>query len=215
MNPRRSSTVFNKAAAFQAFIPHPFTTNSFFSSRCSVRFTRTHHVRSVSTATVTDGIRAISEDERWMRVALHEARRAFSRNEVPVGAVIVRDNVLISSCGNTVELMRDPTCHAEMNAIRAACKSTQAWRLINTTLYCTLEPCAMCLSGAALARISRVVYGAQDLRLGACGTWINLPQEKHPYHSFGQVVGGVLQEECSQILKDFFRQRRIETKRGD
>lgn len=149
-----------------------------------------------------------------MRYALREARLARERNEVPVGAVIVRDDTFISSSGNSVESCRDPTCHAEINAIRAACERIQAWRLIDTTLYCTLEPCAMCLSGASLARISRIVYGARDLRLGACGTWVNLPELKHPYHSFDEVVGGVLQDECSQLLKDFFRQRRIEAKRG-
>ncbi len=147
-----------------------------------------------------------------MRVAMEEARAAAARGEVPVGAVVVRDGVELSRASNRVEELCDVTQHAEISAIRAASCATGAWRLIGATLYSTLEPCPMCLSAAALARVNRVVYGANDLRLGACGTWCDLHAKTHPYHMFDDVTGGVLREESEDLMRSFFRRRRKENK---
>lgn len=142
-------------------------------------------------------------DERWMRVALDEARAAGRRGEVPIGAVLV--NVAgnsLSRARNGVELFTDPTMHAEMRAIRAAATAQGNWRLLGTTLYSTLEPCAMCLSAAALSRVARIVYGALDLRIGACGTWVDLVEAKHPFYRFEEVHGGVLAEESRELMQE-------------
>lgn len=148
-----------------------------------------------------------------MRVALGEARLASHRSEVPVGAVIVTaDGEELSRAGNAVETLNNATMHAEMRVIQAASGKLGVWRLLGTTLYCSLEPCAMCLSAAALARVSRIVYGARDLRLGACGTWTNLANAQHPYHQFDEVIGGVLGEESANLMKEFFKKRRLENK---
>lgn len=152
------------------------------------------------------------DDERWMRVAIEEARAAAERAEVPVGAVVVRDGVELARASNRVEQLRDVTQHAEIAAIRAASIATGGWRLIGATLYSTLEPCPMCLSAAALARVKRVVYGANDKRLGACGTWCELHTKTHPYHMFDNVTGGVLSEESEILMRSFFRRRRKENK---
>ncbi len=144
-----------------------------------------------------------------MRVALDEARSAAQRGEVPVGAVLVcAKGRMLGRAGNAVELFTDPSMHAEMRVIREAATREKRWRLLGTTLYSTLEPCPMCLSTAALARISRIVYAAEDLRIGACGTWIDLVNAKHPFHNFDEVVGGVLREESAELMRSFFKERR-------
>lgn len=158
-------------------------------------------------------------DEVFMKLALRHAQHAFRENEVPVGAVIVdeKGNVLAAS-RNRVEAHHDATAHAEIVCMRQAADMQKDWRLLKCTLYSTLEPCPMCLSAMQSFRIDRLVYGAKDTRLGACGSYINLLDSKHPFHSI-QVTGGLMAEESSSLLKRFFRNRRsegklIETERG-
>ena len=150
-----------------------------------------------------------ARDAAAMAIALDEARAAASKGEVPVGAVVVDDTTgtVIARAGNAVEASHDATAHAEMLAMRAAAQAVRNWRLQDATLYCTLEPCVVCLGAAYAFRIPRVVYGAPDHRLGAAGSWLDLPAETHPFHSLN-IRGGVRADESSQLLKDFFRDRR-------
>uniref|UniRef100_A0A7S2TP07 tRNA(adenine(34)) deaminase n=2 Tax=Lotharella oceanica TaxID=641309 RepID=A0A7S2TP07_9EUKA len=145
-----------------------------------------------------------------MRRALELARDAAEIGEVPIGAVLVDDATgeVIASQHNCVETTKDATAHAEMLCIREASRERGNWRLGSTTLYCTLEPCPMCISALALARVDRVVYGETNDRLGACGTWMDLPSTCHPFHTFSRVDGGVLREESAKLLISFFRSRR-------
>ena len=150
-----------------------------------------------------------ARDEAAMALALDEARAAASRGEVPVGAVVVDDTTgtVIARAGNAVEASHDATAHAELRAMRAAALSVKNWRLQDATLYCTLEPCVVCLGAAYAYRIPSVVYGAPDHRMGAAGSWIDLTRETHPFHAL-DVRGGVCAEESSKLLKDFFKERR-------
>ena len=150
-----------------------------------------------------------ARDEAAMAIALDEARAAASRGEVPVGAVVVDDTTgtVIARAGNAVEASHDATAHAEMLAMRAAAQSLQNWRLQDATLYCTLEPCVVCLGAAYAFRVPRVVFGAPDHRLGAAGSWLDLPAETHPFHALA-IRGGVRADESARLLKDFFRDRR-------
>ena len=150
-----------------------------------------------------------ARDEAAMAIALDEARAAASRGEVPVGAVVVDDTTgtIIARAGNAVEASHDATAHAELRAMRAAAQSVQNWRLQDATLYCTLEPCVVCLGAAYAFRIPKIVYGAPDHRMGAAGSWLDLPKETHPFHSLN-IRGGVCAEESSKLLKDFFKERR-------
>jgi len=150
------------------------------------------------------------EDARFMRLALRHADWALRAREVPVGAIIVDKNGEVVAAGrNSVEKNKDATCHAEINCLKTASKVLDNWRLLDCTLYCTLEPCVMCLAAIQNFRVRRVVYGARDHRLGACGTYLDLPAHRHPFHQL-QVTGGVLAEESSDLLKQFFRERRTE-----
>jgi len=148
-------------------------------------------------------------DAAAMALALDEARAAASRGEVPVGAVVVDDatGTILARAGNAVEASHDATAHAEMLAMRAAAQFVENWRLQDATLYCTLEPCVVCLGAAYAFRIPSVVYGARDHRMGAAGSWLSLHTETHPFHSL-HIRGGVCAEESSKLLKDFFRERR-------
>lgn len=147
-------------------------------------------------------------DEHWMGLALEQARQAAAAGEVPVGAVIVKDGQLIATGRNAPIAGHDPTAHAEIMALREAARVLDNYRLDGCTLYVTLEPCAMC-SGAMLhARLSRVVFGAADSRTGAAGSVLNLFAYTHLNHQT-LVTGGVLAPECAQLLKDFFKPRRI------
>ena len=150
-----------------------------------------------------------ARDEAAMAIALDEARAAAARGEVPVGAVVVDDTTgtIIARAGNAVEASHDATAHAELRAMRAAAQSVQNWRLQDATLYCTLEPCVVCLGAAYAFRIPKIVFGASDHRLGAAGSWLNLPEETHPFHAL-DIRGGVCAEESSKLLKDFFKERR-------
>ena len=150
-----------------------------------------------------------ARDEAAMAIALDEARAAAARGEVPVGAVVVDDTTgtVIARAGNAVEASHDATAHAELRALRAAAQSVRNWRLQDATLYCTLEPCVVCLGAAYAFRVPRVVYGAPDHRLGAAGSWLDLPAETHPFHAL-EIRGGVCADESARLLKDFFRDRR-------
>jgi tRNA(adenine34) deaminase len=148
-------------------------------------------------------------DVGLMRIALELAREAYRSGEVPIGALIVDDAGRVLGRGrNRVEESCDATAHAEMEAIRASRIPGARWRLPGTTLYTTVEPCAMCCAAASLARVRRIVYAAPDLRLGACGTWIDLPAIRHPFHALEEISNGVCCDEAAQLLRDFFRQRR-------
>ena len=146
-------------------------------------------------------------DELWMRQALRLAHKAAQLGEVPVGAVLVKDNQLLAEGWNQPIAGHDPTAHAEIMAIRRAAQVEQNYRLPGTTLYITIEPCSMCAGAIVHARIERVVFGAVEPRAGAAGSVLNLLQNSQLNHQV-EVQSGVLAEECGQVLKDFFRSRR-------
>jgi len=149
----------------------------------------------------------VSVDRLWMSRALELAREAATRQEVPVGAVIVREGRVIGEGHNRTVSDADPTTHAEIVAIREAAREMGDWRLLDTTLYVTLEPCAMCAGAIVLARIPRVVFGAYDPKAGMVGSLGNLLQDSRLNHRC-DVSSGVLAEESSDLLKSFFRERR-------
>lgn len=146
-------------------------------------------------------------DERWMRLALAEARAAAVAGDVPVGAVVVRRGELIGRGRNRREVDHDPTAHAEVVAIREASRVTGSWRLDDCALYVTLEPCAMCAGAVVLARLPRLIYGADDPKAGACGSVLNVIGCAQLNHR-PEVIQGVLDVECAKLLKDFFAARR-------
>ena len=143
-------------------------------------------------------------DEHWMKAALAEAGRALELGETPVGAVIVKDGRIIGRGGNRVETLRDPTAHAEILAIGAAAEATGYERLLDTTIFVTLEPCPMCAGAIVLARIPRLVYGAPDPKAGACGSVYDICRDGRLNHTV-EAVSGVLGEDCGFLLRDFFR----------
>lgn len=153
----------------------------------------------------------IKSDHDFMQYALQLAELAKSRGEVPVGAILVKDDQIIGEGSNCPIGTCDPTAHAEIQAIRAATKVVNNYRLIDTTLYVTLEPCTMCAGAIVQARIKRVVFGARDPKAGACGSVFDIFGAKllnhHPV-----IEAGILATECGQILSDFFRGRRLEYK---
>jgi len=154
-----------------------------------------------------------NEDERFMYEALKEAWKAFKADEVPVGAVLVKDNQIIARGHNQVEMLKDATAHAEMLCLTAGESAVENWRLTQTTLYCTIEPCSMCAGAMFLTRIQTLVWGAPDLRHGAHGSWVNLFDTVHPIHTI-QVRQGVLETPCAQLLKDFFQLQRQQKKKS-
>jgi tRNA(adenine34) deaminase len=145
--------------------------------------------------------------DTWMGLALAAARSASERGEVPVGAVVVRDDQVIGEGGNQTEEQQDPTAHAEMLALRAAAAHLGSWRLSGATLYVTLEPCAMCAGALVLARIDRLVFGADDPKAGMCGSLANLAHDARLNHRI-EIVRNVRSGECGELLKAFFRDRR-------
>jgi len=147
------------------------------------------------------------EDERWMALAIEEARVALSIGEVPVGAVIVRGGEVIAAGHNLTQTANDPSAHAEMVAIRRAAERLGHWRLLDCTLYVTLEPCTMCAGAIVLARIPRLVYGAADPKAGMCGSLGNLVQDPRLNHRV-VLAGGVMADESGELLRGFFRDRR-------
>lgn len=145
--------------------------------------------------------------ERWMRAALELARQAFDEGEVPIGAVIVHDGRIIGEGYNQRESLKDPTAHAEMIAITQAAQSLESWRLLDCTIYVTLEPCPMCAGAIVLARIPTVIYGATDPKAGACHSLFQITDDARLNHR-AAVLGGVLQPECKALLQEFFAQQR-------
>ncbi len=145
--------------------------------------------------------------EFYLRAALKEAHRALDENEIPIGAVIVFDNQIIARAHNQKERLKDPTAHAEMIALTQAANYLDNWRLLNTTLYVTVEPCAMCASALVQARVNTLVYGTKDSRMGACGSIWNLVRNKHSDHQI-KVIPNILNDECQNLLQEFFRKRR-------
>jgi len=148
-----------------------------------------------------------AEDEHYMRRALELAREAAARGEVPVGALVVRNGEIIAEASNRREEDKDPTAHAELLAIRAAAKAVGGWRLMGATVYVTLEPCAMCAGALVLARVGRLVYGADDPKAGAVRSLYRLVEDERLNHRV-QVTPGILAEECGEVLREFFRRRR-------
>jgi tRNA(adenine34) deaminase len=140
-------------------------------------------------------------------MALEKAAQAPIVGEVPIAALIVRNNQVLAQAHNYRELWQDPTAHAEVIAIRAAATALGTWRLTDTTLYVTVEPCSMCIGAIILARMSRVVFGAWDPKAGACGSVFNLPSEPRLNHQV-LVTGGVLKQECQSLVQKFFKELR-------
>ena len=146
-----------------------------------------------------------TSDEKYMLLAIDEAKKAENEDEVPVGAIIVRNGEVIASAYNTREYGKNALYHAEIKAIDEACKKLGGWRLVGCTMYVTLEPCPMCAGAIINARVERVVYGAPDHKAGAFGTMINLTD----YPLFKpQIVSSILKDECAKMLSDFFKKKR-------
>jgi tRNA(adenine34) deaminase len=151
--------------------------------------------------------RFFPREDYFMRLALREAERALEHEDVPIGAVVVRAGEVISAAHNERELRQDPTAHAELLALRKAALAAGSWRVLDTVIYVTLEPCAMCAGAIVLARVPRVVYGAGDPKAGACGSVLDVLGEPRLNHR-PEVAGGLLRDECSELLSSFFAARR-------
>ena len=147
----------------------------------------------------------IDKDLDFMRLAINEAKKAFKKDEVPVGAIIVKNGEVIAKAYNTREYGKNALYHAEIKAIDKACKKLGGWRLVGCTMYVTLEPCPMCAGAIINSRIERVVYGAPDHKAGAFGTMLNLTD--YPLYK-PQIEGGVLSDDCASLLSTFFKQKR-------
>ena len=148
---------------------------------------------------------------KFMQLALDLAAQAALNGEVPVGAIVVKDGVIIGRGSNAPIGLHDPTAHAEIIAMREAAQYLGNYRLVDCTLYVTLEPCAMCSGAMQHARIARLVYGASDFKTGACGSVVNLMGEPKLNHHT-EVLGGVLAEQCGAVMTAFFKQRRLSNK---
>jgi tRNA(adenine34) deaminase len=146
-------------------------------------------------------------DAHLMRLALRQAERALEHDDVPIGAVVARGDEILASAHNERERRQDPTAHAEILALREAAHVLGSWRVLDCTLFVTLEPCAMCAGAIVLARIPWVVYGATDPKAGACGSVLDVLADPRLNHR-PEVLGGVLAEECSTLLGEFFAARR-------
>ncbi len=162
----------------------------------------------------TDPVIDLVSDDYFMREALREARKAYRREEVPIGAVVVRQRRIIARAFNQVEMLKDATAHAEMLAITQAQSALNDWRLNECTLYVTKEPCPMCAGACVNARMGRIVFGAGDPRTGATGGLLNLVQHSAFNHQC-ELTGAVREEECRTLLVDFFQQQRLLKKSRD
>lgn len=149
----------------------------------------------------------IKDDHYFMKKVLLQARVAYKKGEVPVGAVVVKDGKIISRGYNLRESTNDPTAHAELLAMKKAAKKLNSWRLSGCTLYVTLEPCPMCTGLIINSRIDKVVFGAYDQKAGCCTTLYHLATDERFNHR-AEVLGGVMEEECAKILSDFFKEKR-------
>jgi len=149
----------------------------------------------------------LEPDRRWMKVALQEAERAFDQNEVPVGAVIVHKGQIVGRGRNMVEQLNDPTAHAEMIAITAACETLGVKYLDHCTMYVTIEPCPMCAGALVWSKLQRLVFGAYEEKAGSAGSMYNITQDRRLNHIV-DVVSGVEMERAAGLMQDFFRQRR-------
>jgi tRNA(adenine34) deaminase len=152
-------------------------------------------------------ITPLTDDERFMLEALKEAWKAFQADEVPVGAVLVKEGRIAARGYNQVEMLQDATAHAEMLCITAGEAAVGNWRLSQTVLYTTVEPCSMCAGAILLTRIPKIVWGAPDVRHGANGSWVDLFSLTHPTHTV-EVQSGVLKELCGGLMKEFFQVQR-------
>lgn len=146
-------------------------------------------------------------DSIYMSEALKEAEKAFGSDEVPVGVIIVHDGKIIARAHNQIKLLKDPTAHAEIIAITQAASYLGNERLLNTTMYATIEPCSMCAGALVLARIEKLVYGARDPKTGACGSVFNIANSRKLNHRI-KVSKGILETECAALLKEFFQKKR-------
>ena len=147
-------------------------------------------------------------DEEWMQQALQLAKKSEGRGEVPVGAIIVYQNEIIGKGWNQPILLHDPTAHAEIIALREAGRKMHNYRLLESTMYVTLEPCAMCAGAIVQARISRLVYAVEDKKTGACGSVFNIVQTEELNHSV-EITKSILERECQTLIKNFFKEKRL------
>ena len=154
----------------------------------------------------------MEEKEKFMKEALKEAKKAYNKLEVPVGAVIVKDGQVIARAHNLKETKLDTTNHAEILAIQKASKKLESWRLENCTMYVTLEPCAMCTGAMIQARLKKVVIGTMDEKTGACGSVLNL-LEDYKFNHVVEIEKGVMETECKKILQQFFKELREKKKK--
>lgn len=150
-------------------------------------------------------------EEDFMKAALKEARKAYLEDEVPVGAVIVKDGKIIARAHNIKEMKNDTTKHAEILAIQKASKKLNTWRLTGCTMYVTLEPCVMCAGAMIQSRLDKVVFGTVDEKTGACGTVLNVLQD-YKFNHIVEIEKGVMEKECKEILQDFFKELREKKK---
>jgi tRNA(adenine34) deaminase len=151
--------------------------------------------------------------EQFMKEALAEAKKAFAKGEVPVGALLVIKDEIVARAHNLVESLSDATAHAEMFCLKQGAEFLSSWRLHDAVLYCTLEPCPMCAGAMIHSRIKHLIWGAPDLRCGAHGSWVNLLDIEHPIHRL-QTTTGVMKEECAQLMRDFFKSQRQKKSKG-
>jgi tRNA(adenine34) deaminase len=149
----------------------------------------------------------MNKDEKWMNLAIEEANLAMKENEIPVGAVLVQNDRLIAQAHNQTITNNDPTAHAEIQVLRKAGIQQKNYRLVESTLYVTLEPCAMCFGAIIHARVERVVFGASDPKTGACGSCIDLNKESFFNHKIS-ITGGILEKKSSELLSSFFKSLR-------
>ena len=149
----------------------------------------------------------MNKDEKWMKVAINEANLAMNENEIPVGSVLVLNEKIIAKAHNQPIGNNDPTAHAEIQVLRKAGKQQKNYRLVGSTLYVTLEPCAMCFGAMVHARIERIVFGAKDPKTGVCGSCMNLNEANFFNHKIS-ITSGILEKESSELLKLFFKSRR-------
>lgn len=151
----------------------------------------------------------IESDDKYMKLALEQAGIAEENGDVPIGAVIVKDRQIIAKAYNQREQLQDPTAHAEIIALTQAAAALENWHLNGCTMYVTLEPCPMCAGALVLARVDRLVYGCDDPKTGACGSLYDIVRDKRLNHRL-VVTSGLLADECSRLLQDFFQKKRVE-----